>query len=694
MNLLLVGSPNTGKTTLFNTLTKSEEHTGNWHGVTVEEKKKAFVYGNANHILSDLPGTYGLSPFSLEEEVTLERILKCDDQIINICQSSDLERNLILTLELIELGKSPIVFINQIDGDDTKINTNNLEKCLGTKVALCSATQKKCKSVLCEKITKVTEKRQGLPSYLKNIGIEKIEEIIYKNAIQKKLPTSFCAIKIFERDQNMADRLELSDLQKQKIEEILPYNSISIVAEKRNSFAKKIYSDSTFPLKSKINISEKINKTLVSKLWSFPIFFVIFALIFALSFFFLGAFISEFLEKCIEQIKFVVSDFFASFGSVWLQDLIENGIFGGALSLVSFCGQVTLLFLFLAVIEDTGYFSRIAFIWEDFLQMIGLNGRSVYSILLGFGCSTSAMLTARNASNKTSKIKTVLIIPFMSCSAKLPIFLLICSAFFKNSFMIVLCLLLISLIIGIFVCMFLSKTILKSKESEFIFELAPLRMPSFKRVCKLAFTNIKNFFVRIFGVVLISCLILWFVQKHSFSLVYLPQGFEGSILQKISSIVSPIFSPLGLGSAAIVAAIFSGLVAKEVVVSSIALFNFASISAGLTLSESIISPQSAIFFTPTTAITFLVFCLLYSPCVAAIAMCGKECGRKWAVLMVAMQTIVAYICALSVKLMLDISFAWIAIPLTVIILLLFGSIFWQKKCKNCDGLCKKCTYGV
>lgn len=688
MNLFLIGAPNTGKTTLFNSMTKRNEHTGNWHGVTVDEKQAPFRFENQTHFLSDLPGTYSLSAFSYEEEVTQTKLFSSPKtQVINICQSQDLERNLLLTLELLEFGVKPLVFINQIAGDQAQISESKLSSLLQTKVVVGSAQSKNIKQLICSALHPFSSKPNL--DYLDGLPLEEIALLIQENARIANLPANFCAIKLYEKDEQIAKKLKLSLLQLAQLNSMIPTDSIGIISERRNQHVKKMVQLSTKNAKKTTSYHKKVDKWLLSNLWSYPIFFAVITCVLLLSFYFLGQGISSFLGLGVEILEQKVLSLVSPAGN-WLTDFVQNAVFAGAFSLLDFCGQIVCLFLCLALLEDSGYFSRVAFVWEDFLQKIGLNGRSIYSIILGFGCSASAFITARSASDKSAKLKTIFLIPFMSCSAKLPVFLLFATAFFASSVWFLFAVLLLSASLGVVFAFVLNKFFIKQTTNPFLFELAPLRMPSFKRAFQVMLTNMKHFFARIFGIVLLASILFWFVQNHSFALEYIPNSFHNSILYHASQTFAPIFLPLGLASAGMVAALLSGLIAKEVTLSVFVLLNVNSILQGMTLAQSISNPSSVVSFGLQTAICFLVFFSLYTPCITALAVCKKEYGTKFMFAMFIFQTLIAYAVTMVVYFILNVSFALFAIPLVVLFFLVLSSLFKKNKCVGCTKSCYGC----
>ena len=607
LKFLLVGNPNTGKTTLFNSLSRSNEHVGNWHGVTVSEKEKEFIVDGQKQILVDLPGLYSLTPLSYEEEVATEFIFKnYSYPIINICDINNLKRNLFLTMQLKEVSNEIILFINTFSN---KKNSNSLKakidetdlilKKLNIKYFIGNAENKK----------DIIEFKK----YLKNLKINQNKDI-------KKIKEKY------EKNKN-------NDFLNQNKNIYLKINSLF------NSRKEKTSAYGT----------SKLDKIFLNKYLALPIFFSILFLIFYLTFFSLGSALSDVLRNFIQNtVGGSVVEWLKRVCEIsWVIDLVETGIFGGVGSLLAFLPQVILLFFFLSLIEDSGYLSRVAFLFEDVFAKVGLSGKSVYSLLMGFGCSTTAALTARNMEDKNAKIKTAILTPYMSCSAKLPIYAVIGGAFFgASNVFIVFGLYLLGAVIAILLSLFLEQKILKSEKQSFILEFPAYRIPSFKRIFKILWENFKLFLIRIGTLIFSLNLIVWFFQSFSFNFRFVKTEGGQSILQTFGSLIAPVFHPLGFGSWGAASALVAGLVAKEIIVSSIAMFNGVDVMGDSVKSQtmrSILDPLSVVYFTPASAISFMVFCLLYSPCVATISVFKKEIGTKWTVISIITQFCIAYV---------------------------------------------------
>lgn len=610
LKILLVGNPNTGKTTLFNLLTKSNEHVGNWHGVTVSEKEKPFFVAEKKFVLVDLPGLYSLTPLSYEEEVASKYIFENSScPIINICDINNLKRNLFLTLQLKEVSSEIILFVNTFQ--NIKNNKTLKEKIKQVESAL---------------------KKLDIKFFIGNAENKKDIQKFKKLLLNLKLNTN-----------NQIKKIE----NKYKKE-----NNLNFLHENREAFL-KINSCFGSEIKGERAYgNSKLDKILLNKYLALPIFFGILFLVFYLTFFSLGAALSDLLRELIQNVigGQIVSWLRSVCSVAWVVDLVETGIIGGVGSILSFLPQVILLFFFLSLIEDSGYLARVAFLFEDIFAKVGLSGKSVYSLLMGFGCSTTAALTARNMEDKNAKIKTAILTPYMSCSAKLPIYAVIGGAFFgASNVLIIFGLYMLGVVVAILLSLFLEQKVLKSKAQSFILEFPAYRIPSPKRTFKILWENVKLFLIRIGTVIFSLNLIVWLLQSFSFGFKFVPTEGGTSMLKAIGTVIAPIFIPLGFGNWGAASALIAGLAAKEIIVSSIAMFNGVDVLGDSMKSQtmrSITSPLSVVFFTPASALSFMVFCLLYSPCLATISVFKKEIGGKWTAISVALQFAIAYILAL------------------------------------------------
>lgn len=702
-NILLVGNANTGKTTLLNTLTKSEEHTGNWHGVTVEEKLKIYTFKNQKYSVVDLPGIYSLTALSLEEQVAIDYIFSHkNDLILNTCDINNLHRNLYLTLELMEFGANIFLLVNTMGKkSDIEVSKNLTE--LGLNFEILNFNSKADILKLKTKIEKYFSKHTSVPkidqkeTYFKKIYSDHTFNFI-KNVSQNFNVNFFEARKIIEKDEFFLKKIEKNS----KFYEIFKKNKeidFELLAKERFDYIDKLCKINH---KKQAYGEEFLDIILLNKILAIPIFCAFMLGIFYLTFFSIGAFFSENLSFLIQnQLGVLIVDFFKSFCSIgWINALIEFGLLAGVGSIISFLPQVVFLFLFLAIMEDTGYFARIAFCFEDLLSKVGLSGKSVYTLLMGFGCSASAVLTARNMDNKNAKIKTAILTPYMSCSAKLPVYAVLGGAFFgAGNVFIIFLLYLLGVFVSLFVSILLERFGLPAKKSLFILEFPPYRLPSVKRLIKIIWQNMKLFLIRVTTVFISVNIIIWCLSSFSINFAYVVETGGKSMLQVLGEFFMPLFLPLGFNNWGAVSALIAGFVAKEIVVSSIAIFNGISLqSSNMShqVSTSILSEESAVHFTPASALSYMSFCLLYCPCLATVAVLKKEIGLKWTVIATIIQLIIAYITAFVVFNLFKMSeivgiFNTICVMITVFIILIatisIGSNFLDKrKCKKC-GLC-------
>ena len=659
---LLVGNPNTGKTTLFNSLTKSNEHVGNWHGVTVSEKEKVFDVEGKECVLVDLPGLYSLTPLSFEEEVASEYIFgnpSCP--VINICDINNLRRNLFLTLQLKKIANDFLLFVNTFKSSKKdkvlKEKIDEAEKVLkklGVKFFIGDASNKK--------------------------DIKKFKIQLSKTAFEEK---SVGSVKN-EFSKNREDFLDVNGK---------AFKEISKLFEDKIE-TKKVYGTS------------KLDKILLNKYLALPVFFCILFLIFYLTFFSLGACLSNLMRELIQDVigSKIVGLVKGATNVAWVIDLVETGIIGGVGSVLAFLPQVILLFFFLSLIEDSGYLARVAFLFEDIFSKVGLSGKSVYTLLMGFGCSTTAALTARNMEDKNAKIKTALLTPYMSCSAKLPIYAVIGGAFFgASNIFIIFGLYMLGVLVAVLLSSVLEQKVLKSKSQSFILEFPAYRIPSMKRVFNILWENVKLFLIRIGTIIFALNIVVWVLQSFSFTFKFVQTDGGTSMLASIGSFLAPVFVPLGFGNWGAVSALVAGLVAKEVIVSSIAMFNGVNVSGDSLKSQtmrSILDPLAVVSFTPASALSFMIFCLLYSPCLATISVFKKEIGTKWTVISIVVQLMIAYLISFFVfnlyKLVeligvgngIAVLIAIVAISISVIALI--GRLKKKRKCNGCCGNCEKC----
>lgn len=682
----LIGNPNTGKTTLFNTLTGSNEHVGNWHGVTVEEKAKTIHFKEQEIEVVDLPGIYSLSRLSFEEKVATDYLLSHqNDLVINICDYNNLQRNLYLTLGLLELGLKVLVVVNQIEKRKiSQINLVKLEEKLGVKILSVDAANKESVQRLKEEIICYKQRQCFLP-YLKFLPLKQAFEVLPQYLQQQS--RIFYAIKLLEDDQDVKEKF--------KVEK--NFDQAENVAKVRYDFIDQLMS-----MCGQKNFSvygqSKLDKILLNKFLAFPAFLLILAAVFYLTFFSVGAFLSDGLAFLLD--KFVSSPILAWLDvavgqSSWIYSFFETAIFGGVGSVLTFLPQVALLFIFLSVLEDSGYLARVAFVFEDILSKVGLSGKSVYTLLMGFGCSTSAILTSRNMEDEKAKIKTALLTPYMSCSAKFPVYVCLGGAFFgAGNVFVIMGLYILGVVVAVLMSKLFEKTVLKSKEQSFILEFPPYRRVGIKQVFKVFFLSCKDFLSRVGSLIISMNIIVWLMANFSFSFSYVAQNGGQSMLESLGVVLAPIFAPLGFGSWGPVSALIAGLIAKEVILSSIALFN--NVEGGQTqLAMSLSDPSSAVYFSSASSVlSYLVFCLLYFPCLSSVGVLGKEIGKKWTVFGCVCQFAVAYFIAMAFYnfAVLISLFGWwkVYLGFAAITALVYAIIFVIKRCRKKEKHCNKC----
>lgn len=658
-NLILVGNPNTGKTTFFNAITNSDEHIGNWHGVTVDFKEKHTTIHNQKILVTDLPGMYSMSSYSYEESVARDYLFQNSGKIINICDANNLPRNLYLTLQMLEMGLKPVVCINmanELKKSGISINIDLLSSRLGLKVFFINAQQKEqVKKVVEYAIFGESESLQKVKSlniqeeYISKLPLADVEKIVGdKINIFSAKHKNFVLIKCLEKDEYILEKLNLSNEQLTQLEQVYSYCNEVTISKLRYDFIDKLIKDCISTKKdAKTYGYSKLDKLILNKYLALPIFLLILSLIFFLTFSSVGKCLSEVLGSFLETYIFcpLLEFVQAKTSNAYIISFVKDAVFGGVGSLVSFLPQITILFVCLTFLEDSGYMSRLAFTLEDYFSKIGLTGKSVFTLLMGFGCSTTSTMTSRNLEDKNSKIKTAMLSPYISCSAKIPLYSVICGAFFvKSQFWIILLLYLTSVIVAVLVSYFLEKTILKSGEQSFIMELPPYRLPKFKRICKVALSNIKSFILRVGTLIISFSIIIWILQSCNFALKF---DAENSILKQIGQFLAPVFSPLGFGQWGAVVCLICGVVAKEIIVGTMGMINNVSseISSNMLISESLLLSSSALSLNPCSALSFLVFSLLYMPCISTIGVMKKEIGTKWTILAVIIQFVIAYLLA-------------------------------------------------
>lgn len=645
MKVILAGNPNTGKTTLFNTLTNSFEHASNWHGVTVDVKQKQYEYAGKKFEVCDLPGLYSLDAYSKEEKIASDFIEQNRDAVVVcILDANNLKRNLFLALELKE--KTPnLIFAVNMAKEVKSFDAKKLEQELGVKTLAIDARKKKSAKTLKEAIADFA-----------------IEQIVPNKTLEQ------------------FDMSDFEKKSKQKFQEIA--DLLNRIGYQQNGLYGK----------------SKLDKIVLSKFGSFVIFALVMGLVFFITFGTIGNTFSEKVNDIFGALSVKLYDFFQGFiKNELLLRFINEGVIAGALSVTSFLPQIILLFACLNFLEDFGYLSRVAFMFDPFFKRLGLTGRSAFSLIMGFGCTTTAIMTSRNLDNKNLQKRTSILLPFMSCSAKLPIFAVIASTFFaKYKALVVFSLYLFAILLMVVVALIFSKKDKEQEEQTFLLEMPKYRAPSLSKVLKNALTAGKNFIVRVGGAIVLSSVVIFMLYNFSFKFQYVGQNSENSVLYVLAKLLSWIFKPLGFGSVGATIAIFSGFVAKEMVVSSLAIVNKVPVD-GLALS--LASSSSAVWFSPISAISFLVFVLLYTPCVSACIMMKKENGRKTMWLSIGLQIGIAYLASFLVYNILSSivkrQYGFLAGLLILVALAGFAVIKYLKK-KNiksvsaCNGSCEAC----
>lgn len=653
----LIGNPNSGKTTLFNQMTGSNQHVGNFPGVTVE-KKEGSIRGHKGVTVIDLPGVYSLSPYTSEEVVTRDLLInQKPDAIINIIDATNIERNLYLTLQLMELDLPIILAINMMDeirNSGGSIDINKLQNELGIPVVPISASKNQGVDELTHRaikcaVDKTKPSNIDFCSGYVHTAIHSIAHLITDEAKEAGLPLRFATTKIVEGDQLIIKKLKLMDPELDIIGHIvedmeghLNTDREAAMADMRYSYIEGICESAVTRIgETKEHLrSIRIDNVLTHKYLALPIFFGIMLLIFWLTFGVLGTFFSDLLASGIDSITVAV-DYALSNANISpaLHSLVINGIFAGVGSVLSFLPIIVVLFFFLSILEDSGYMARVAFVMDKLLRKIGLSGRSFVPMLIGFGCTVPAIMATRTLPSERDRKMTILLTPFMSCSAKLPIYAVFTSAFFTEyqSFVMI-GLYIIGMLVSILVGLILKKTIFEGKPVPFVMELPSYRLPAIKSVILKMWERAIDFIKRAFTIIFIATIIIWIFQNFDlgFNMVANP---ENSMLASIGKIIIPIFAPLGFADWRAATALVTGLTAKEAVVSTFAILLGASDSSSVV-------PLLSQIFTPLSAFSFLVFSLLYMPCVAAMAAVKRELGGwKSAILVMMFQTTVAWFVA-------------------------------------------------
>lgn len=650
LTFALAGQQNCGKTTLFNQLTGANQHVGNFPGVTVD-RKDGVIKGHPETSVTDLPGIYSLSPYTSEEIVSREFILKEKPKgIINIVDANNIERNLYLTMQLMELGTPMVLALNMMDevrNNGGSILVNEMEQILGLPVVPISAAKNEGVSELVDHAIHVAKYqeapvRQDFCDKDDHGGavhrcLHSIMHLIEDHALRADIPVRFAASKLVEGDNIVLEALQLSQNEKETLEHLIVQmeeerglDRAAAMAEMRFAFIKKLCEKTVVkPKESKeYQRSRRIDKYLTGKWTAIPIFILVMVGIIYLSIDLLGAPLQDWLDQGISWLAVQCGNALANWDvSPAVQSLVVDGIFGGVGSVLSFVPIIILLFFFLSLLEDSGYMARVAFVSDSFLRKLGLTGHSIVPMLIGFGCTVPAVMASRTLHSTHDRWRTILLTPFMSCSAKIPIYAFFTSMFFPHHGGVVLiCLYLLGIIVGIVTALFTKWMGNKGDVAPFVMELPNYRLPGMKNVAHLLWDKTKDFLQRAFTVIFVASLVIWFLQTFDFHFNMVENG-EGSMLASVAGWIAPIFRPIGLGEWQIVTALVSGFMAKESVVATLEVLDAMPL------------------FTTITSISMLVFCLLYTPCVAAVAAIRRELGTKWMLFIILFQCAVAWICA-------------------------------------------------
>ena len=654
LTFALVGNQNCGKTTLFNQLTGSNQHVGNFPGVTVD-RKDGVIKGYKNTLITDLPGIYSMSPYSSEEIVTRNFLLKEKPKaIINIVDATNIERNLYLTMQLLELNMPMVVALNMMDemsGNGGTVLINELEAHLGVPVVPISAAKGEGIDELVSHVLHVAyyqEKPQFL-QYFDNQALDRcinaIEHLIEDHAKKARVPLRFAASKLAENDSLLLEQLDLSQNEKEILEHIRKQLeeessfdcSAAIASDRFHSIINICRQTVKKPHESKERLrSQKIDQFLTGKYTGIPAFIGIMGIVFFLTFNVIGSFLQGILENGVSVVTNYVDTLLTQAQiNVALHSLIIDGIFNGVGTVLSFLPIIVTLFFFLSILEDSGYMARVAFIMDKLLRKIGLSGRSIVPMLIGFGCTVPGVMASRTLSSRRDRQMTIILTPFMSCSAKLPIYAFFTSVFFPGKGALVMIFLYVfGILTGIIFALILKGSLFKGEPVPFVMELPNYRMPGAKNVCQLLWEKAKDFLQRAFTVIFVATIVIWFLQTFDLRFNIVTES-KDSILAILAGYIAPIFNPLGFGDWRISTALISGFMAKESVVSTLSILYGSTQSLLMSL-------------TTPAALSLLIFCLLYTPCIAAIAAIKRELNGKWALIVVFGQCLIAWLASFVV----------------------------------------------
>ena len=660
LTFALAGNQNCGKTTLFNQLTGSNQHVGNFPGVTVDRKSGA-IRNNPNTEVTDLPGIYSMSPYTSEEIVTRQFIIgEKPTGIINIVDATNIERNLYLTMQLMELDTPMVLALNMMDemrGNGGTVRINKMEAMLGIPVVPISAAKNEGVDELVDHALHVA-KYQERPGRMDFCGeedhggavhrcIHGIIHLIEDHAVAAGIPVRFAATKLVEGDQRIEAALKLDQNEKEMIEHIIVQmeqerglDRAAAIADMRFHFIHQLVEQTVVkPRQSKEQLrSAQIDRFLTGRYTAIPAFVGIMALVFYLTFGVIGLALQNLLEMGIDALTAAADSTLTAWNvNAAVHSLVIDGIFTGVGSVLSFLPIIVTLFFFLSLLEDTGYMARVAFVMDKLLRRIGLSGRSIVPMLIGFGCTVPGVMASRTLPSERDRKMTILLTPFMSCSAKLPIYSLFAAAFFpEHAALVMVSLYFLGIAVGILMAILLKSSVFKGEAVPFVMELPNYRLPGLKNVVQLLWEKARDFLQRAFTVIFVATIIIWFLQSFDLRLS-LTADPQQSILAWLASGIAPLFAPLGFADWRVSTALITGFMAKESVVSTLTILYGSSAAFAAALS-------------PAAAAPLLVFCLLYTPCIAAVASVKRELGGKWALIMVANQCIVAWLAAFGTRL--------------------------------------------
>ena len=664
INIVLAGNPNSGKTTLFNALTGARQSVGNWPGVTVEKKEGKAKYNDETITVTDLPGIYSLSPYSLEEVIARNYIVDNEpDVVVNIVDGSNIERNLYLSVQLIELGRPVVIALNMMDivqKRGMKVDIDKLSNLLGVPVIPVTASKNKGSKEVLETVIKLSKGEIKYDPITIDYGKDlekKIEEVmssLSQNPAVEKYNLRWSAVKVIEEDEKILEMLKMKPVEETAAgdEVSMLDDNEAIIADKKYQFVTSIVSKAVKkPSESKLTASDKVDKLLTNRWLGLPIFaalmYVVFYVTFNIGSIFLDI-IDVFFAETVSG--WAANGLEAVEAADWLQSLVIDGIIGGVGGVLTFVPNIAILFIFISLLEASGYMARVAFIMDRAMRRIGLNGKAFIPMLMGFGCNVPAIMGTRTLENEKDRIAAILLNPFMSCGARLPVYVLFAGAFFADhAGLVTFSLYVLGIIVAIIMGLIFKKTIFKGESAPFVMELPPYRIPTFKGTIIQIWERVKGYLIKAGTVIFVASIILWFILGHNFSG---PVDITQSIGASIGKVLAPIFQPLGFGNWQASLSLLTGLVAKEVVISNMAIIY----GLGDVVAEAALEGDAAGFaqtlsatFSQLTSYAFMVFVLLYTPCVAVIGVVKRETNSwKWTAFSVIYQFVVAWAVAMLI----------------------------------------------